>query len=477
MTSMRSSAREGEQTSPPLEARSGEAPSRTPAPPSAPEKKRSIVRTALLVLPAQVGFRALEAALPLLYAYWFGRGVDTDVYYFAWAVFAFAGSLVFSMHQDSALVPILAEERLRRPQELPRLRGSLLAHTWLIGGAIALVVGAGALAWFRARYDDASFGLAARMVPPFCLYLVVMSTRTFFSTLCVVERQFFIQPIASFVGMLVNVSILAASHESAGIAFVPIASLAGEAVAASVLAMFATRALGLRVELCLDRPPALKTFARLASSEVGGGAVTRINPVVDQLMAGLTAVVGGGTMLRYSGDVALLPTSLLQAALLPVLMSHLADDFARRDLVTIRRTVVRALASVCGILLVATVLLWLFRAPLLRLVFLHGQMDEAGVERMAVLLPYHLVGLAPFGALLVLARAHVATKNGGIMISMGILNAGSNVAFNVIFSRVLGLEGLALATSVVHLTVAIVFWFRFEARLRALHGEASGGLA
>jgi putative peptidoglycan lipid II flippase len=129
--------------------------------------------------------------------------------------------------------------------------------------------------------------------------------------------------------MLVNVSILAATHSKAGIAFVPIASLAGEIVAASVLATFAIRSLGMRVELCLDRPPAFRSFARLTSAEVGGGAVTRVNPVIDQLMASLTAVVGGGTMLRYSGDVALLPTSLLQAALLPVLMSHLADDFAR----------------------------------------------------------------------------------------------------------------------------------------------------
>jgi putative peptidoglycan lipid II flippase len=441
---------------------------REPITAAAAPKKRSIAKTALLVLPAQVGFRALEASLPLLYAYWFGRGDATDVYYFAAAVFTFAGSLVFSMHQDSALVPILSEERLIRPDGLPRLRGSLLAHTWLIGGAIALAVSAGALTWFRNRYTGASFETAAWMVPPFCLYLVAMSTRTFFGTLCVVERQFFIQPIASFAGMLVNVSILATTHARAGIAFVPVASLAGEIVAAAVLATFVVRALDLRVELCFDRPPAIKTFARLASSEVGGGAVTRVNPVVDQLMASVTAVVGGGTMLRYSGDVALLPTSLLQAALLPVLMSHLSDDFARRDLVTIRRTVVRALATVCGLLVIAAVILFCVRGPLLRLIFLHGQMDEAGVERMARLLPYHLVGLAPFGALLVLARAHVATKNGAIMISMGIFNASCNVVFNLALYRVIGLEGLALSTSLVHFAVAIIFWFRFEARLAEL---------
>ncbi len=442
------------------------------APDAKPErdapKKRSIARTALLVLPAQVGFRAIEAALPLLYAYWFGRGHGTDIYVFAWAVFAFAGSLVFSMHQDSSLVPILAEERLLRPAGLARLRGSILAHTWAIGAALSIAVGAGALVWFRIRYDDDSFSVAARMVPAFCAFLVAMSTRTFFSTLCVVERQFFIQPIASFLGMLLNIGILALGQERMGVALIPVASLAGEVVSAGVLAHFAIRALGLRIQLCFDRPPAIRALARLVSSEVGGGAVTRINPVVDQFMAGLTAVVGGGTMLKLTGDVATLPTSLLQAALLPVLLSHLADDYARRDLATIRRTVVRALASVSGLLLLAAGILYVVRAPLLRLIFLHGEMDEAGVERMAHLLPYHLVGLAPFGALLVLARAHVATRNGRIMISMGILNAGTNAVGNLVLLQILGLEGLALATSIVYLVVAIVFWFRFEARLTEL---------
>ena len=178
-------------------------------------------------------------------------------------------------------------------------------------------------------------------------------------------------------------------------------------------------------------------------------------------------------MLRYAGDVALLPTSLLQAALLPVLMSHLAEDFARRDLHTIRRTVVKALLSVGGLLLAASALLFFVRVPLLRLVFLHGQMDEAGVARMARLLPYHLVGLAPFGALLVLARAHVATKNGAIMISMGIFNATSNVVFNLLLYPFLGLEGLALSTSCVQTMVAIVFWFRFEKRLENLRTGAA----
>jgi putative peptidoglycan lipid II flippase len=434
-------------------------------------EKKSILRTTLLVMPALVVFRVGELFLPLLLAFWFGRTAAMDVYFFAWAVFTFAGSLVFSAFKDSPLVPVLAEERLARPKDVPPLVGSVLLHTWVLGGALAVAIGAFALGWFAFRYQGPDFTLAAWMVLPFTIYLVVMATRTFFGALLTVERQFVVQPIASGVGMLVNVVVLASGHARMGVALVPIAALAGEIVVAAMLAWFAIRIVGVKIELTWKRPAALARVARLIAHEVGGGAVTRVNPVVDQLMAGLAGVVGAGTMLRYSGDVALVPTSLLQAALLPVLLSHLSDDFARRDLSTFRRTVVRSLLTVLALLLAATAVMWIFRAPILRFVFLRGEMDAEGVDRMIRLLPYHLVGLAPFGALLVLARAHVALKNSGIMIGMGLLNAGCNAAFNVLLLRLLGLEGIALSTSCVHTAIAVIFWFQFESRLKVVRSE------
>jgi putative peptidoglycan lipid II flippase len=224
---------------------------------------------------------------------------------------------------------------------------------------------------------------------------------------------------------------------------------------------------GLRISLSFERPKQLVAFAKLIASEVAGGAVTRINPVVDQLMAGLAAVVGGGTMLRLSGDVASVPTSLLQAALLPVLLTHLSENAAKGELSSFRSTVRRSLAWVIGLMLLAGLLLYAVRSPLLRLVFLHGAMDEAGVDRMAALLPYHLVGLPAFGALLVLARAHVALKNSRIMVSMGIINAASNAFFNLVLLKAIGLEGLALATSCVYYAVALVFWIRLQGKMAA----------
>ncbi len=428
-------------------------------------KKRGILKTTLLLLPIHVVFRAGEALLPLLLAAWFGASDATDVYYFAWAVFSFAGSLVFSAYQDSALVPILAEVKLKDRAALPRVHGSLLTYTVLLGGALAAAIGLVALGYFRVRYHGADWGVAARMVLPFSLFLVALSLKTFFAALLNAEHRFFAQPVASSVGMVAYIGFVATMRGDMGVIAIPIGALLGEACAIAILASVAIGGAGMRFSLTLERPDAVRRFTRLIASEVGGGAVTRVNPIVDQLMAGLAGVVGGGTMLRYTGDVSSLPTSLLQATLLPVLLSHLADDFAAGDIEKIRTTVKRSLLSVCTILAAMAAILFVLRGPLLRFVFLRGTMSVGSVERMISILPYHLVGLAPFGALLVLARAHVAIKNSPIMLSMGILNAGLNTVFNVIFMNAIGLEGIALSTSCVQAAVAVVFWLRLDAKL------------
>lgn len=414
-----------------------------------------------------VVFRAGDAMLPILLAMWFGRNDATDVYYFAWAVFALAGSLIFSAYVDSAIIPVIAEVKITAPREWPRVTGSLLAHTLALSFALALGVGLLALGWFRFRYAGSSFQLAATMVPLFSAYLVALTIKTFFVAILNSEHRYFAFPVASFIGTVVTISLIATLRGSLGVLAVPLASLCGELSAIGFLAYVIFGALKLRMKLTFERPEAVKKFARLVAYDVAGGAVTRINPVLDQLMAGLAGVVGGGTLLRLSSDVSSVPTSLVQASLLSVLLSHLSEDFASRDYAKMRHTVIRALVYVCGILVIASALLYLARMPLLRFVFLRGDMDAEGVERMARVFPYHLVGLAPFGALLVLARAHVAMKNTSIMLGMGVMNAGLNALLNVVFLRLIGLEGIALATSMTHLAVAVVFWLRFETKLRA----------
>jgi putative peptidoglycan lipid II flippase len=431
----------------------------------------SVARSALTLLPLQLVLRTVEVAFPLLLALWFGRSDLTDVYYFAWAVFTLAGSLVFSAFQDSAVVSVLAELRLVEPRSLPGVRGSLLAHTLVVAGGLAAAFGGAAAGWFAVRYTGPARAAALSMIVPFAGYLVALSVKTFLGATLSAEHRYLPAPFASAAGALVSISVVAMARGSFSVVSIPVGLLAGELTAVAVLAVSA-RAAGISIAPTFARPEPVRRIARLVASEVGGSAVTRINPVVDQLMAGLTGVAGGGTLLKLSADVASVPTSLLQAALLPVLLTHLSEDFAAGALARLRSTLVRVLGIVLAMLGAATAVIWFWRAPLVWAIFAHGAMDRTGVERVAHMLPYQLAGVVPFGALLVFARAHVAVQNSSIMVSMGLLNACINAAMNITLLGVLGLEGLALATSVTYAVVALVFALRLKRRLAPAPGPA-----
>lgn len=412
-----------------------------------------------------------DAALPILLAAWFGRNDATDVYVFSWAAFALAGSVLFAVYQDSAIVPILTEVRLRSPLELGRVVGSLITHTLVFGGALAGTIGVVALGFFALRYEGDNLTLAAKMVPLMSLVLLAMGMRTLMSAVLASHGAFVPASVASALGMVTTLGIAALGRDH-GIVVMPAALLAGEMVAAVLLSSLVVRLV--RIRASLERPEPVVRFFKLGGAEAIGGALTRINPLVDQMIAGIAGVIGGGTLLRYSGDVATAPTSLLAASLLPVLLAHLSTDSAHGDFERIRKTVHRSLLVVVGLLALLSIGIYLARRPLIDLVFAHGEMDPGGVDRMVRLVPYHVVGLAPFGALLLLAKAHVSIKNSGIMIGMGALNAGLNLVFDIVLAKAIGLEGIALATSCVHTAIALVFLIRFEARLSQLRTEVRG---
>jgi putative peptidoglycan lipid II flippase len=411
-----------------------------------------------VLLPIQIVFRGGEAVLPLLLAAWFGRSAETDLYYLLAAYFVFCGAVLTGAFQDSALVPVLIEVDASRPQELPHIVGALLGHTLAIGAAVATVMGG--LAAGIASATSTNPRLALQLIALLSLSTMGATTRSFYVGVLNARRRFWAHPVASGTGMALTLGAIHWGRFAMGVRAIPLGMAMGEFVAIVLLSTIAARDLGARIVPTLARPEPVRRILRLVRLEVTGSLITRINPIIDQLMSGLAGVVGGGTLVRYASDVASLPTSALQATLFPVLMTRLAQDAAEpnRLLTTVRRTV----GVVVTVLVATSAALVAVRTPLSALLFGHGSMDAGGVRRIAEILPWGLLGVAPFGALLVLARAHVARQNSRIMPGMGILNSSLNVAFNAIFVGVLGLSGIALSTSLTYFVVAVVFWVRLR---------------
>jgi putative peptidoglycan lipid II flippase len=430
---------------------------RAPAP-AAP----SLVRTALAMLPLQAIFRGSEAVLPLFLAAWFGRSAETDLYYLLAAYFVFVAALITGMFQDSGAVAVLIEVEATAPSRFPEVAGSLLGHTLAIAGAAAFAMGSAAA--IGVGWTSRQPRLALELVVLMSMGVVAVALRAFYVGLLNARGKFAAHPVAGGFGMVLTWIVLYFGRQGLGVRSIPVALLGGEILAIGILYALARWRLALRISPSLSRTEPIRRILALTRLEVTGSLITRINPLIDQLMAGLAGVVGGGTLVRYASDVASLPTSILQATLFPVLLRRLALEapHRRRFMATTRTTV----TTVVVLLVVLSAVLIGVRAPLSRLLFLRGAMDMVGVARIAAILPWALAGAAPFGALLVLARAHVAQQNSRIMPSMGLLNATLNAVLNALFVGPFGLSGIALSTSVTYLVVAVVFWARLPSESR-----------
>jgi putative peptidoglycan lipid II flippase len=427
--------------------------------------ERSIARTAAILLPVQLFFRAGEAALPVLLAAWFGRNEKTDLFFLYSTYFTFAGSLVSGGFQDSVLVPILTEVRARNASGLQVIVSSLVGHALVAASGLSALLGAGALAWARFGVGGDLLGTAAALSALFALHLVAVSFRSLLVAQLNAFQRYFAHPVASGTGFAFAVVLIAVSRQSLGVVAVPLGLLSGELLAIGLLAPTTRIILGVRLSPTLDRPEPVRRFFRLVLSDVAGATITRVNPVIDQLVAAMARVVGGGTILRYAMDVGSIPTTLLQASVLPILLSRLSSTALTSPSTGFEATMRRTLALTAGLLAAVAGALVVVRKPLLRAVFLHGQMDAEAVDTMASVLPWAAAGSIPFGALLVLARAHVALQNTRIMLALGVLNASLNLVLDLAFVGVLGLRGIALATTLVHLVVAVVFWVAMKRRL------------
>lgn len=410
----------------------------------------SLLRSVLITAPLQLIFRAGEALFPFLLASWFGRSAETDLNVLVGKGFVLAGALITAVFQDSVFIPSLTEKQ--DGGDVGGFAGAVQKRALGLASLSAIVFGFGYALWLRREPQ------AFPIIAVYALHMVLVTRRAFLVGYMHAHRDFVSYPVASGAGMALTLGAVYTLRAKLGVVAIPLGLACGELLA-GVLLSLRMRALP-EIHTRSDQAAALRTFSRLASLEALGNFVTRVNPLVDQVVARQSAIVGGGTLLGYAFDVASVPTTLAQAAFFSIFLTHLSA--AAKDAITFRKLLHTALFWIPTAIAALSLVLYLVRVPLLNLLFLHQAMDKGGVDTIAAILPYALVGAAPFGGLLLLARAHVALQNTRIMLRMGALNAALNAGLNFAFFPLLGLSGIALSTSVMHALIAVVFFWQLR---------------
>lgn len=456
-----------------------------PAPPTttppAPPADR-LARSAGIVSLATMTSRVLGLVRDQALAYRFGAGDAMDAFLVALRIPNLLRELFAEGALNAAFVPVF----------MRRLASAGRDAAWRLGAQLinALAVVTGGLVLTGIVFAEPLTRLLAGdyQAVPGKFELTVQLTRIVLPFLTLVAiaaacmgmlnslRRFFIpavSPAAYNVCLIASAVVVAPLMPQGGAA--PIAALAAGVLAGGggqiAVQWWTLRREGFRWKPRLDLADrGLREIVGLMGPATLAGAALQMNVLVNTILA-TGEGTGAVTWLTLAFRLMYLPLGVLGVSIATVTLPAVSRHAADGDLAAVRRTVSHGLRLTWAVMAPAAVGLAVLAAPIVRVVFEHGEFTAADTPATARALVFYAPGIVGYAAVRLTAPVFYAFGNSLTPALVGVLTVALNVGLNLVLVRVLGYPGLALGTSIAAWLNAGVLLVLLHRRLGGLGGR------
>lgn len=422
---------------------------------------------------AIVGF-----VLQLLVAYYFGASAETDAYFMALSTSELLSKLLLGGSVVAVFLPLLVErlQRDRREAEQLALNVFHLAATVFIVATVLLGLFAPKFVHFIApgfspNTAALTVSLLRWLLPAFVfLFLVDLATAALHAlrAFTVPAALRIVQPLVSILAIIVFIKALDIYALALGV-------VAGAAVQLA-LVLWRLYRLGLRYRWRFaPRDAAIRRLLLLVYPFIlsvlvtqGAGITYRI------LVSGLAP--GSLAALKFAEKITQLLTIMFVNSVTIVMYPTLAAKAAAHNFIGLRDSIAFAIRLIIFATVPVTIGTVLLREPLIRVIYQRGSFQPEDVGPTATALLYLALGLAVNGISSVLGHATLALKATRAAVAVTVASQAIAIASFVLLVPHMQLSGLALASSLVPLAIALLYWLyltRFIPRLTAIFWQSS----
>jgi putative peptidoglycan lipid II flippase len=156
---------------------------------------------------------------------------------------------------------------------------------------------------------------------------------------------------------------------------------------------------------------------------------------------------GSVSHLYYAQRLYQLPLGVLGISLATAIFPIMSADAARKDFVSLRKSISRGIRGTIFVALPATVGLILVARPLISAAFQHGRFTDSDTEMVIRTLTFYSLGLCGYCAQQILARAFYSMKDSITPVKSALVAVFANIFLNLTLIWFLGRGGLAAATA------------------------------
>ncbi len=416
---------------------------------------QGLARVAVVMAGAGVAGSISVLIRELFVASQVGTSPDLDALLVAAVVPLMIANLIGS-GMAAAIVPGYAAAATSQGiHEADRLLGATIVWTIVIGSlAVAAVVGASQLVVAIAGpgLDATARELAITFIPWLAPLIVVSALNVLFVATFQIQNRMRPVAIAWFLGPLASLGVTVGLWGQVGLFALALAMTLQHVVIVVVLAVTAVR-WGFMPPLTIRADPGqMRRLVAHALPLTISSSVLQLNLLTDRAIATLIAP-GGVSALRYAEGIVKLPLNAFGSALSSTIYPALVRATHTEGHGTLGGTAMGAMRFVTAIFVPLSVATAAMAPLIIELAYARGAFDAEA----SVLTTGALAGFAPllFFTMIstILTGSHNAARRGFFLMSMGVLNAVLNAAFDVGFGLLFGVGGIALSTA---LTVGIV---------------------
>ena len=417
----------------------------------------TFVVTALRSLARGTGF-----LIPFFIAAWFGISPETDAFFFVYGIVIYLTS-VFADILENFIVPYIVELNSKREDV-----GAFIVTVSLYGLGSLLILCLLTLAFIRP-----ALGVFTKFPPPSVeiivqLFLEIMPLIIISPVTSVVSgalnacRRFNVPALSPAFRSLVTLAFIYVFKANWGVHAIPLGYALGEIVRLCALVITSQHSRLFRLKFFPRTTEPVKNFLKAVSYQAVGMLAVRFNPVINRAMA---SGLGDGavSMLDYADRVYAIPVAFFVQGFLVTVLSHWAVDYYKQPTkAEFNSQVLRMCKTVFGLSLLVSLMVWIFSGTIVGVIYGGKQIDAAQVAAISRLLGFYILGFVPLMVSMTLSNAFIVQKRSVFLMITGLLNCFSNVILNIILMKIMGLAGIALATTIVQFIFMIVFivWFK-----------------
>lgn len=417
------------------------------------DENHSVVEAAGMIGVATFSSRVLGFIRDMVLAQLFGATPAADAFFVAYRIPNLLRELFAEGSMSSAFIPVFTEyQTLKSKRDAWELASAVFTTllTIVTGITIIGIVAASGIVWLLAPgFHDApeKLEMTTLLTQIMFPYLIFISLAALAMGILNSLRAF---AAPAFSPVFFNIVIIGCAYFLSPTLPEPIVGVAIGVVAGG-MAQFAMQLPGLKLRGMLfgfryvPGHPGVRRIGSLMVPSLLGLSVTQINITVSTVLSSFFA--GGPTYLFYGMRLIQFPLGIFGVALATAILPTLASQAARKALDELRTTLGFGLRMILFIILPAMLGLILLRQQIVHLFFEHGSFTHDDTVATASAVLCYAVGLWAFAGVRIIVSAFYSLQDTKTPAITAAAAVGANVAFSLIFMRMLGAPGLALATA------------------------------